>query len=159
MIWNLIDINFYTEASTFFASEYEGKNSFYLIGDNYNGWNYGTLINFAPMGIELYFNNYIKFMNKLNILSIRFTYPLDSFGIGIYFSDIITFFNFKLDLNLDFWNQYYYGLGIGVITEIKYNIFDNISIHTKIGWKSDGYMIGLTTKNSPIFSLGVKYKL
>ncbi|MEO0124031.1 MAG: hypothetical protein ABIL69_08540 [candidate division WOR-3 bacterium] len=157
LLWNLFDMNFYREASSFFGDELGGKKAKYLIGNEDKGWAYGTFFNTSVLGAELYLNNYLRFNKKFFVVYLKYGFPFVNNGAGIFTKSLIDVRNFKADFGMDIWNQYYYGNGFAFNSSLKYFISNQFIIMVQPYWKSKGYLLGMPTNQCASIILAVKY--
>lgn len=156
ILWNLSDINFYKQILSYFGDELKGQKPFYFGNKNFL-WAYGTFFNTSPLGVELYFSNYLKVYDHFVNLYIRYGLPFKNNGIGIVVPQVFKFNNISFGLNSDFWTQNYYGKGFFVLTNFLYRIKDKWNLEWQMGYKTEGYIPGKTTKEGFLFSVGFKY--
>lgn len=158
VIWNLIDLNLYKQAGAFFGNELEGKKPMF-IGNNTFSWSYGTLFNTSVLGAELYLNNYLKMKGNFYSFYFKYGFPFKNNGVGFYIPNILRFKKISFDIQADLWTQDYYGNGLSLNTTTHYRIKDKFSLMAQTGYKSEGYMLGKTTREGLIGYLGIKFNL
>ncbi|MEJ5306772.1 MAG: hypothetical protein WHT27_00510 [candidate division WOR-3 bacterium] len=158
ILWNLLDINLYQQVLSYFGDELKGKRPFYIGNKNFL-WSYGTFFNTSPLGVELYFNSYLKVYNRFMNLYFRYGLPFKNNGIGLAIPEVLKFKNLSFGLTSDFWTQEYYGKGFLVSTDLSYRIKEKWNIEAQIGYKTQGYIPGKTTKDGVLFSIGIGYIL
>lgn len=156
-LWNLSDLNFYSSAASFFGPELGGRNARFLIGDNENGWSYGTLYNPSVLGAELYLLNYLRIKGRFYTGYLRYSFPLNGIGAGIAAPEIISTERLSLGLTADFWQQQFYGRGGALSATINFNLTRNWQITATAGWKTPGYIIGKTTAPGFTATTGLSY--
>jgi len=156
ILWNLIDINLYQQAGAFFGNELGGKNP-YLIGNTKFSWSYGTFFNTSSLGAELYLNNYLKYNDNFYNVYFRYGFPFKNYGLGVNAPDLLLSDKFKIGGQLDLWTQDFYGNGFALSSNISYKIVDKLNIFTRFGYKQNGYLAGMTTKNGVFGFFGLNY--
>ncbi|MEO0304713.1 MAG: hypothetical protein ABIM64_05575 [candidate division WOR-3 bacterium] len=156
ILWNLLDINLYKQVLSYFGDELKGKKPFYIGAKNLF-WSYGTFFNTSPLGVELYFSNYLKVYDYFINLYIRYGLPFKNNGIGIALPQVLKFKNLSFGLNSDFWTQDYYGKGFLVSTNLSYRMKEKWNLETQISYKTKGYIPGKTTKEGLLFLFGIRY--
>jgi hypothetical protein len=160
IFWNLADLNFYKEVSSLFGSNSGSQKSTYIIGDQTNGWGYGTHFNTSVLGAELNMTNYFRLNQKLYTLSLRYGFPFQNFGLGIAVHDILKQNkNINFDLLIDLWDQEYYSKGFAVAANTYCSLNNQLDFIAQTGYKTRGYMIGKIIDQGFIGYLGLRYKL
>jgi hypothetical protein len=160
VLWNLVDMNFYSEAVAAFSSIEEAKEAKYLIGDEVNGWGYGTNFNTSVLGAELYLTNYLRLKEQLYSIKLIYGFPFQNNGIGLGAYDVLKRDNkFNVDINLDVWDQVYYDMGFALSTNMKYRVGNHIEVILQSGYKTEGYLIGRKLQSGFIGNFGLRYKL
>lgn len=157
LLWNLLDVNLYREVVAFFGDELGGKRAKYLIGNEANGWAYGTLFNTSPLGAELYLDNYLRINKRFLVIYFRYGFPFRNTGAGILAKDLIDTGPFKADFGIDIWQQYHYGRGLALSTNLKYFINNQLALIFQPHLKSEGYLLGKPTDQCATFLLGLKF--
>lgn len=159
LLWTVADLNFYRGAKAIAAGELNGQRPKYLIGNNTNGWAYGTMFNISVLGSEMYLNNYFRLNKGFYSAYIKYGFPFKNNGIGISAHDIIDFPNFKADINIDLWQQKFFGNGFSATTNFYLSLNEKFDIIAQTGWKSEGYLIGRPVDEGFIGFAGLRYNL
>ncbi|MEO0185653.1 MAG: hypothetical protein ABIL20_07635, partial [candidate division WOR-3 bacterium] len=157
LLWNLFDMNFYREASSFFGDELGGKKAKYLIGNEDKGWTYGTLFNTCVLGAELYLNNYLRIKKRFFVIYFKYGFPFENTGAGIFAKNLIDIGAFKSDICMDVWKQEYYGNGFACNTSLKYLVRNQFVILMQPQWKSKGYLLGMPTDKCTALAIAMKF--
>lgn len=100
IFWNLLDLNFYKQFLSYFGNELNGQKPFYF-GNKTFLWSYGTFFNTSALGVELYFNNYIKFFDQFFNFYFKYGLPFKNNGIGIFIPEIYKSQNLSFGLISD----------------------------------------------------------
>jgi hypothetical protein len=158
VVWNLLDLNTYKQAGAFFGNELNGKRPLYF-GNNTFNWSYGTFFNASVLGAELYFNNYLKLNNRFYTIYFKYGFPFKNNGLGITLSDLVKYRIFSIDAQVDRWSQDYYGNGFSLSTTGHYRIKEKLNVVAQVGYKTEGYLVGRSTKKGFIGFIGLKYDM
>lgn len=159
VLWNLADINLYHQASALTKGELNGRRPKYLIGNETNGWSYGTLFNASVLGVELYLNNYIRLKDKFYTAYLKYGFPFENYGVGISAYNIFNTKSVVADLNFDFWNQEFYDLGLHGSTNLSFLIGKKFYLSSQLGWKTEGYLLGKSINKGLVGQMGLRYVL
>lgn len=157
--WNLLDPTFYKEVGAFFGDVKEGKRPWYLLGNNQNGWSYGTQFNVSPLGYELFLNNYVKLNDKLFILSLKSGRPFKNNSITLTSPNIFSSNTLKIGGSVEVWDQARYGTGFSASSDLSFHIDNKINLLLQAGYKTKGYTLGRKINEGFIGSIGFSYHL
>jgi len=160
LLWNFVDINFYSEVAGSFGDNLEGQHAKYLIGNQTNGWGYGTFFNTSVLGAELHMTNYFRFNEKLYTLRASYGFPFRNIGGGIGAYEVLAK-NSKInfDVMLDVWGQEFYNKGFALSVNTNYSIGNYFDLRMQTGYKTEGYSMGRIINQGFIGYLGLRYKL
>ncbi|TNE79950.1 MAG: hypothetical protein EP332_09345 [Bacteroidetes bacterium] len=141
LLWNLADPQLYREVGATFGKN-KTRRPIFLLGNQTQGWTYGTLFNVSPLGYELYLNNYIHLANQQFMLYLKYGDPFKNKGIGLVWHKLIAQNNWKLSAKVDAWDQGLFGKGLSteVMTSLKFS--KHFGLFANLGYKSKGYVLG-----------------
>ncbi|MFN6943940.1 MAG: hypothetical protein ACK4ND_03265 [Cytophagaceae bacterium] len=159
LFWNFADLNFYREVGASFSGSLGSRSASYIIGDNTNGWGYGTYFNTSIVGAEMNLTNYFRYKKRLYTLSGRYGFPFQNYGIGVGAYQIMNTKKYNVDLNLEMWSQEYYGNGFAMTTNVNYNFYKHFDLLVQAGYKTEGYLIGRILGRGFIGNVGLRYVL
>lgn len=158
VLWNLLDWNFYRQASAFFGNQLAGKRPTY-IGNEKSAWFYSTLFNTSVLGAELYLWNYFRHHNRLYMLYVKGGFPYRNLGLGLTLPDVINFRRLSIDVHADLWQQDFYGTGISAHVNLYGRLFRNFDLVVQSGYKTEGYVLGRPVREGFIGFLGLRHRL
>jgi len=156
---NLLDPAFYKQAGAAFGKVTDGKRPWYLIGNEHNGWSYGTMFNTSILGYEVFLNNYLKLNDRLYILRLKTGRPYKNNSITVSSPDIYKSENIKLGALMEIWDQDIFGLGFMIHTDFSYSLNKKIDLNFQLGYKTKGYTIGRSVQDNLIGWIGLKYNI
>jgi len=156
---NLLDPAFYKQAGAAFGKVTDGKRPWYLIGNEHNGWSYGTMFNTSILGYEVFLNNYLKLNDRLYILRLKTGRPYKNNSITVSSPDIYKSENIKLGALMEIWDQDIFGLGFMIHTDFSYSLNKKIDLNFQLGYKTEGYTMGRTVEDNFIGWVGLKYNI
>ncbi|MFC2090358.1 hypothetical protein ACFLT1_06235 [Bacteroidota bacterium] len=157
--YNLLDPAFYKQAAAAFGKVTDGKRPWYLIGNEHNGWSYGTMFNTSILGYEVFLNNYLKLNDRLYILRLKTGRPYKNNSITLSSPNIYTSEKIKIGALVEVWDQDIFGVGGMIHSDISYSISDKIDVNLQLGYKTEGSTIGRTVESNFIAWVGLKYNL
>ncbi len=135
------------------------KKAEYLIGNEDKGWAYGTFFNTSVLGAELYLNNYLRINKKFFVIYIKYGFPFENTGTGICAKSLVDIGDFKVDVGMDIWKQYYYGNGFAFNTSFRYFIGNQLVLLVQPQWKSEGYLWGMPVNQCTTLAIAMKFYL
>jgi len=156
---NLLDPAFYKQASSAFSAVKEGKRPWFIIGNEHNGWSYGTMFNTSILGYEVFLNNYLKLNDRLYILRLKTGRPYKNNSITLSSPNIYISEKIKIGGLLEVWDQDIFGKGGMIHSEISYSVSDKIDLNFQLGYKTDGYTIGRSVEDNVFGWVGLKYNI
>ncbi len=157
--FNLLDPAFYKQASAAFGKVNEGKRPRYLIGNNQNGWSYGTMFNTSILGYEVFLNNYFKLNSRLYTVRLKTGRPYKNNSITISSPNFYKTSTIKLGALLEVWDQDIFGKGFMIQSDISYSMNKKIDFNLQLGYKTKGYTIGRSVQDNFIGWVGLKYNI
>ncbi len=159
LLWNLADMNFYSEVAASFGDNLQGKKAKYLIGNHTTGWGYGTFFNTSVLGAELHMINYCRFKEKLYTVQVKYGFPFRNIGVGIGAYDVLAQQSkINFDVMLDVWDQAFYNEGFALTVNTNYKLGDHFDLVVQSGYKTEGYLIGRIVRPGFIGNFGLRYK-
>jgi len=160
LLWNFADLNFYSEVAGSFGDNLQGQEAKYLIGDQTNGWGYGTYFNTSVLGAELNLTNYLRFKEKLYTFRATYGFPFRNIGAGIGAYEVLAKHSkINFDVMLDVWDQEFYDKGFALSVNTNYNLGNHFDLVVQSGYKTEGYLIGRIINQGFIGYFGLRYKL
>ncbi|MFY0644327.1 MAG: hypothetical protein JXR19_07655 [Bacteroidia bacterium] len=140
--FNLLDINFYSEVAGAFGNINKKRTPKFLIGDDKNGWTYGTLYNVSPLGYELYLTNYLHLKGNQFMIYGRYGKPFKNNGLGVRWNNMIEGKRLNMAAQLDAWSQDIYDSGLSAEVQSSIRLGSKVSIDATAGYKTKGYVLG-----------------
>jgi hypothetical protein len=156
---NLLDPAFYKQAAALFGKVSDGKRPWYIVGNDQNGWSYGTMFNTSILGYEVFLNNYLKLNDRLYIVRLKTGRPFKNNSITVSSPNIYRSENIKLGALMEIWDQDIFGKGFMIHTDFSYSVHKKIDLNFQLGYKTEGYTMGRTVEDNFIGWVGLKYKL
>ena len=154
--FNLLDPQFYKEVAASFGDEKVDRKPVWLIGDEENGWTYGTLFNTSPLGYELYMNNYVNIDNNHFSVYLKFGRPFKNLGMGVVWDDVIHTETFSMNATVEAWDQDIYGAGIAAEVSSYVRMGQNLDLAIHTGYKTEGFVLGKQVSEGLNLGLGVR---
>lgn len=156
MYFNFLDPQFYKEMGAALGKKVDRKPT-YLIGDETNGWTYGTLFNTSPLGYELYLNNYINFRGQELALYFKTGRPFKNNGLGLTWNELYTSDKLEMSATVEAWDQDLFGSGFAGELETYIGLTEQMGIVLNTGYKTEGYVLGKQVDSGLNLGLGVRY--
>lgn len=155
--FNLLDPHFYREAAASFGSEKVERKPIWLIGDEENGWTYGTLFNVSPLGYELYMNNYINIGGRSISVYFKTGRPFKNNGAGMVWHEFFKNEKITMSGRVEAWDQDIFDSGFSgeLTTDLRLSERMGVVIHS--GYKTEGYVLGKQIQDGFNLGLGIKY--
>lgn len=157
-LFNFLDPQFYQELGASFGKKKARKPTF-LIGDQSNGWTFGTLFNVSPLGYELYMNNYIHLNDNKFSMYFKYGQPFKNNGLGMAWKDMITTEKMSASAVVDVWDQDLFGTGISTEVNLRIAMKQGLGLLLNGGYKSEGYVLGKPMEAGLTGGLGVDFNL
>ncbi len=155
----LLDPVFYKQAAAAFGKVTDGKRPGYIIGNEHNGWAYGTMFNTSVLGYEVFLNNYVKLNDRLFILRLKTGRPYKNNSITISSPNLYNSEKIKIGTLMEVWDQDIFGKGIMVYSDLSYSISKKFDLDLQLGYKTKGYTIGREIDDKFIAWAGIRYNL
>ena len=155
--FNFLDPQFYREIAASFGDEKVERKPIWLIGDEENGWTYGTLFNTSPLGYELYLNNYLNLNGRSLSVYFKTGRPFKNNGAGLTWNDFYSNDKVTMTGNLEAWDQDIFGSGFSAEVTTDLNLTDNLGVVIHSGYKTEGYVLGKQTTAGLNLGLGLRY--
>ncbi|MEM8522991.1 MAG: hypothetical protein AAGG68_00035 [Bacteroidota bacterium] len=155
--WNLTDPTFLKSLTSLFKSPKEGQRPWYIIGDQENGWTYGTSFNTSPLGYELYLHQYVKHNSKLYQLTVKTGEPFKNNSINLYSPNFFQNDKFKIGAELEVFDQAFFGTGFHASGELTVALGKQIKARLQTGYKTEGYVLGRQLDSGLTGQLGLIY--
>ena len=160
LLWNFADMNFYREVAGSFGDNLEGQNAKYLIGDQNNGWGYGTFFNTSVLGAELHLTNYFRLDKKLYTFRATYGFPFRNIGVGIGAYEVLAKQSkINFDVTLDVWDQEFYDKGFALSVNTNYSLGNHFNLVMQTGYKTERYSMGRIINQGFIGHMGLRYNL
>lgn len=155
LLFNLIDPQLYREIGATFGKN-KPRKPIFLIGDQNNGWTYGTLFNTSPLGYELYLNNYIHISGQTFSAYFKYGNPFKNNGLGLNWYNMVNHKFVNISASIDLWDQDLFGIGVSgeIFTELKFS--KNIGLFANLGYKSEGYVLGKQIQKGLNLGFGIQ---
>jgi len=161
LIWPLLNPLFYQSLTAFNAdmqANYGQMPAPKMYGKGALTWSWGTHFHPSNLGYELYLDHYLRFREKLYVLSLKTGRPYRNNGFSIALPQLLISETFLLGLQIDYWDQDIYGTGGGLVFDARYNQPETFSFLLRTGWKTDGYQPGRRVDESLLFLAGFVYR-
>jgi len=158
-LFNFLDPQFYRELGAVFGSKEKSRKPTFLIGDQSNGWTYGTLFSISPLGYELYMNNYIHVNENQFALYIKYGQPFKNNGMGLVWNEMIITDQFSASAAVDVWDQDLFGMGASADLDLRIRLKQGLGLVLNGGYKSEGYVLGRPIEAGLTGGLGVDFDL
>jgi hypothetical protein len=155
----LLDPAFYKQASASFGQVSKGKRPWYIIGNDHNGWSYGTGFNTSILGYEVFLNNYLKLNDRLFVVRLKTGRPFKNNSITISSPNIYTSEKMKLGALLEVWDQDIFGKGFMINSDFSYSVYKKMDLNVQLGYKTEGYTMGKSVEDNFIGWVGLKYNV
>ncbi len=154
--FSLLDPQFYREVGGAFGKN-KTRKPIFLLGDQANGWTYGTLFNTSPLGYELYMNNYIHFNDKQFTVYLKYGNPFKNNGIGVLWNNMISNESFNVAGKLEAWDQDIFGKGMSGEVTMDWKFSDRFGASITTGYKTEGYVLGKQIAEGFNLGMGLVY--
>jgi hypothetical protein len=158
-LFNFLDPQFYRELGAVFGSKEKARKPKFLIGDQSNGWTYGTLFNVSPLGYELYMNNYIHLNDNKFAMYLKYGKPFKNNGMGVLWKDMISTEKLSATAVVDIWEQDLFGTGISTEVNLRIKMNKGLGLVFNGGYKSEGYVLGKPLDAGVTGGLGFDFNL
>ncbi len=160
LTWPLLNPMFYRSLKSFGADLKQDHGlmaSPWMLGNDRFAWSWGTHFNPSPLGYELHFINYFRYLGKLYAVSLKTGGPFKNNGAGIHIPQLFVAGKLQLGVVADIWDQDIFGRGGSVMLDARYQPIRGFGLIFRGSWKSDGYMVGRRVDQSTLFLAGGSY--